>query len=102
MQTKMSETVRDNEMDSNSVDTNSLILRELKSLSSRMEVMEEKANDKDLSRSSSSTTAAASAPERGDDLVLPYVPSRLWTSTEFRWKWMQGSNTCSPVMNRQV
>ena len=74
---KVSGTVSDNPHSSDGggdIDTNLLILQELKSFSGRMAIMEQKVNSqKDETASSSNTSSVTSTPQKDDDLILPSI-----------------------------
>ena len=67
-------TTSSNENIMNVPDSNVLILQELKNLSSRMMVMEQKVNDKDSYMTSPSVKSSVSNPQEEDDeYVLPSI-----------------------------
>ena len=68
------DTASSNENITNVPDSNALILQELKNLSSRMTVMEQKVNDRDSCMVSSSVKSSVSNPQEEDDeYVLPSI-----------------------------
>ena len=68
------DTASSNENIVNVPDSNALILQELKNLSSRMAVMEQKVNDKDSCIVSPSIRCSVSSPQEEDDeYVLPSI-----------------------------